>query len=74
MTAFFQAISGLAPDAQLILVLCIFTVIIVVAVSSDAQRRLCEFLGTLARFVVILVRVFHPERKPPENPPTQDAA
>jgi hypothetical protein len=64
MTAFFHAISGLAPDAQLVLALCIFTIVIVVAVSSEAKRRLCEFLDAL-------VRVFHPGRKPPEKPPTQ---
>jgi arginyl-tRNA synthetase len=66
MTAFFQAISGLAPDAQLVLALCIFTVVIVVAVSSDAKQRICEFL-------VALAHVFHPGRKPPKKPPTPGA-
>jgi hypothetical protein len=77
MTAFSQAISGLSPDAQLILALCIFTVILVVAVSPDAKRNLCDFLNALARFVVALVRVHRPERKSPQKPPkppTQDAA
>ena len=67
MPAFFQGIASLAPDVQLVLALCLFAVILIVAVSPSTTRNFCKLFNSLSSF-------FTHNRKPPQEPPEQGAA
>lgn len=68
METLIEIVKAISPDTQLVLALCVFALIIVISVSREARRGICDFLDALAR---LLTRRPKPPQ-PPEDPPTQD--
>ena len=75
MVAIIHAIAGLVPDAQLILAMSVFTLVVVIAVSPSAKSNICDFVDTLARFFNRGRKALEePQKQAQEEPPNQDAA
>jgi hypothetical protein len=45
-----DAIRALSPDAQLVLMLSIFTMVLLIGTSRSAKQNFCDFFKTLLLF------------------------